>query len=158
MLLCPYRESKSIFRAYLQCQSGRFSVNIDLIYYRYQNAPEADLGDSPEFSQVYLRYQDTPNHLVIFEIDDSNFTENGFTYLSFNGDPKPKRNTFTLTNVNPFCLRTYSEDQGNYRFKVVFGQYLNRDWVHLEDFLFGTAARVDSEATITGARLGFIYI
>ena len=146
MLLCPYREFKSIFRAYLQCQSGRFSVNIDLVYYRYQNAPEADLGDSPEFSQADIK---TPNHLVIFEIDDSNFTENGFTYLSFNGDPKPKTNTFTLTNANPFCLRTYSEDQGNYRFKVVFGQYLNRDWVHLEDFLFGTAARIDSEATIT---------
>ena len=54
MLLCPYRESKSIFRAYLQCRSGRFSVTIDLVYYRYQNAPKADLGDSPEFSQVYL--------------------------------------------------------------------------------------------------------
>ena len=149
MLLCPYRESKSVFRAYLSCRCRGvfFPCHIDLVlwnsnYYRYPNVKGADLGDSSEFRQVYLRYQDTPNHAVTFEVDDSGLIENGFTC------PEHKRNIFTLTNVNPFYLRTYSNGQGNCRFKVVFGQYLDQHWVHLEDLPFGTTAQIDLEASI----------
>ena len=147
MLLCPYRESKSVFRAYLPCRSGIFRVTIDLVlwnsnYYRYPNVQEANLGDSPEPRQVYLRYQDTPNHAVTFEVDDSGLTENGFTC------PEHKRNIFTLTNANPSCVRIYSNEQGNCRFKVVFGQCLGWHWVHLEDYPLGTTAQIYLEASI----------
>ena len=52
-----------------------------------------------------------------------------------------------LTNSNPFCLRTYSAEQGNCHFKVAFGQCLGLDWVHMENFPL--TARIDSEAWIS---------
>ena len=117
-------------------------------YYRYPNLQEAGHGGSPEFRQVYLRYQDTPNHAVTFEVDDSGLTENGF--ICSNEDPEEHtENTFMLTNANPFCLRTYSAEQGNYRFKVVFGQLFGRDWVHMENFPLSTTAQIDSGALIS---------
>ena len=153
MLLCPYPESKSVFRIYLPCWTRDWSlVTINLVlwnsnYYRYPNVQEANFGDSAEFRQVYLRYQDTPNHAVTFEVDDSGFTENGF--ICSNEDLQEHTgNTFMLTNANPFCLRTYSAEQGNCRFKVVFGQCLGLDWVHVENFPLGTTPRINSEASI----------
>ena len=134
MLLCPYPGSKSVFRAYLPCRVSGSLVAINLVswnsnYYRYPEVQESDLGDSPEFRQVYLRYQDTPNHAVTFEVDDSDLTENGFIE-----DPEERTGkTFMLTNANPFCFRTYSEEQSNCCFKVIFGQCLGQNWVHLED-------------------------
>ena len=154
MLLHPYPESKSVFRAYLPCwNAGRPLVSINVVlwnsnYYRYPNLQEADFGSPPEFRQVYLRYQDTPNHAVTFKVDDSGLTDNGF--ICSNEDPEePTENTFMLTNANPFCLRTYSAKHGNYRFKVVFGQCFGRDWVHMENFPLSTTARIDSEALIS---------
>ena len=139
MLLCPYPECKSVFRIYLPCWTRDWSlVTINLVlwnstYYRYSNLQAAGLGGSPEFRQVYLRYQDTPNHAVTFEVDDSGLTENGF--ICSNEDPEENtENTFMLTNANPFCLRTYSAEQGNCHFKVAFGQCLGLDWVHMENF------------------------
>ena len=151
MLLCPYHESKSIFRAYLPCWNCGSLVAVNLVlwnsnYYRYPNVQEADLGDSPEFRQVYLRYQDTPIHAVTFEINDSNLTENGFTCS--NEHPEEHTGNFTLTDVNPFSVKTYSEEQGNSCFKVVFGQYLGRDWVHLDDFPLNAIPNIDEEASI----------
>ena len=153
MLLHPYPESKSVFRAYLPCWGNDPLVSINLVswnsnYYRYPNLQEAGLGGSPEFRQVYLRYRDTPNHAVTFEVDDSGLTENGF--ICSNEDPEEHtENTFMLTNANPFCLRTYSAGQGDYRFKVAFGQCFGRDWVHMENFPLSTTARIDSEALIS---------
>ena len=148
MLLRPYRESKSVFRAYLPCQSLGVPCHIDLVlwnsnYYRYPNVKGADLGDSSEFRQVYLRYQDIPNHEVTFEVDDSGLTENEFTC------PEHKRNIFTLTNANAFCVRTYFNERSNCHFKVVFGQYFGRHWVHLEDVPLGVTAQIDLGASIT---------
>ena len=153
MLLCPYRDSKSVFRAYLPCWSGR-SVTISLAlwnsnYHRYLTVQGDGLGDSPEFRQVYLRYQDTLNDAVTFEIDDNGLTENGFTCSSFNKNPKHKGNIFTLTDANPFCIGTYSEEQGNCRFKVVVGQCLGRHWVHVEDIPPGTNSRKHLKESIT---------
>ena len=67
MLLCPYRESMTVFRAYLPCWEDGPLAAINLVlwnsnYYRYPNMQGADLGDCPEFRQVYLRYQDIPHH------------------------------------------------------------------------------------------------
>ena len=140
MLLCPYRGSKFIFRAYLPCQFHGSLVTINLVlwnsyYYRYPNARKADLGDSTEFHQVYLRYQDTPNHAVTFDIDGSGLAENA-------------GNFFTLTNANPFHVETYSEKQGNGCFKVVFGQCLGQDWLYLADFPPGAVPNIDEEALI----------
>ena len=153
MLLCAYRESKSVFRAYLPCLSGISLVSIDLVlwnsnYYRYSNVWKTANSNSAEFRQVYLRYQDTLNYTVTFDIDDSGITENGFT-CSNEVPAEHAGNKFTLTNANPFCVKTYSEQQGNSCFKVVFGQCLGLDWVHLYyDFSLRTASLVDSEASI----------
>ena len=144
MLLCAYRESKSVFRAYLPCLiGGSFNfVSIDLVlwnsnYYRYSNVWQTADSNSAEFRQVYLRYQDTLNYTVTFDIDDSGITENGFT-CSNEAPAEHAGNNFTLTNANPICVKTYSEQQGNSRFKVVFGQCLGLDWVHLDyDFSLG---------------------
>ena len=37
-----------------------------------------------------------------------------------------------LTNTSPFCVKTYSEEQGDGRFEVDFAQCLGLDWVHLD--------------------------
>ena len=132
-----YRHSKCVFSAYLPCRYGDGSfVTIDLVlwdynYYRYPRWRGATLEKfSAEFRQVYLRYQDTPNHAVTFEIDDSVIIENGFT-CSHVDPTNLARNTFTLTNTNPFCVKTYSEERGNGYFQVDFGQCLGLDWVEL---------------------------
>ena len=155
MLLCAFRESKSVFRAYLPCSiDGSFNfVSIDLVlwnsnYYRYPNVWKSADQSSAEFRHVYLRYQDISNYPVAFDIDDSGITENGFACS--NEDPAEHAgNSFTLTNANPFCVKTYSEQEGNGCFKVVFGQCLGLDWVHsYYDFSLRTASLVDSEASI----------
>ena len=145
-----YRDSNCVFKAYLPCSyAWGNSVSIDLVLYKSNYCrcpsrwPRGDLEDSPaEFRQVYLRYQDTPNHTVTFDIDDSGLIENGFTCSHV--DPRNLTgNTFTLTNANPFCV-TYSEERGNSRFKVAFGQWFGLDWVHLDHFSSG----LDEEASI----------
>ena len=138
MLLRRYRDSNSVFKAYLPCLRGYGdAVSIDLVlwnsnYYRYPSTLDAVLEDSPpEFHQVYLQYQDTSNHTVTFDIVDSGIIENGFTCIRV----KPENltgNTLTLTNTSPFCVKTYSEERGNGLFKVDFGQCLGLDWVHLD--------------------------
>src|SRR5438128_5304518 len=112
MLSCRYGGSNSVFQAYLPCHSDGSLVTIDLVlwnsnYYRYTTRDIVSLEDSPaEFRQVYLRYQDTPNHtLVTFDIDDSGIIENGFTHTHV--DPESLAgNTITLTNADPFCVRS----------------------------------------------------
>ena len=48
-------------------------------------------------------------------------------------DPKNlTRNTFTLTNTNPFCVKTYFTERRDSYFNVDFGQCLGLDWVHLD--------------------------
>ena len=138
MLLRRYRDSNSVFRAYLPCLCGLgFLASVDLVlwnsnYYRYPSSLDASLeGSPPEFRQVYLRYQDTPNHTVTFDIDDGRIIENGFTCTHVN-PTNFTGSTFTLTNTNPFCVKTYSEKQGDGRFKVDFAQCLGLDWVHLD--------------------------
>ena len=110
---------------------------IDLVlwnsnYYRYPSTLDRDaLGDSPaEFHQVYLRYQDTSNHTVTFDIDDSGIIENGFTCTHVYPE-NLAGNTLTLTNTNCFCVRTYSEERGYRHFEVDFRQCLGLDYVHL---------------------------
>ena len=150
MLLRPYRDSNSVFRAYLPCYDyyKRDPVCMDLVlwdsnYYRYQSSRgDVILEDSPgEFRQVYLRYQYIPNHTVTFDIDDSEIIENGFT-CSRVWDTG--NFTLTLTNTNPFDVITYSEERGNGCFEVDFGQCFGLDWVHLYgarqswDWIYGT--------------------
>ena len=135
-----YRDSgNSVFKAYLPCRHG---VSIDLVlwnsnYYRYPSPwtwNATDLEDSPaKFRQVYFRYQDTPNHTATFEIDDSGIIDNGSTRSSVDTENLTS-NTFTLTDTNPFCVKTYSEEPGNGSFEVVFGQCLGLDWVRLNGF------------------------
>ena len=137
MPLRRYRGSDCIFRAYLPCRIHGSLVSINLVlwnsnYYRYPSTRAASIeASSAEFHQVYLRYQDTSNQTVIFDIDDSGVIENGFT--SSHMDPKnPTRNTFTLTSANPFCTKTYFTERGDGHFNIDFGQCLGLDWVHLD--------------------------
>ena len=138
MPLCRYRDSNSVFRAYLPCRTVYGSiVTIDLVlwnsnYYRYPPTRVAALEDCPtEFHQVYLRYQDTINHAVTFEIDDSGVIENGFTPSHVDAK-NLTRNMFTLTNTNPFCVKSYFTERGDGHFNIDFGQCLGLDWVHLD--------------------------
>ena len=156
MLLHPYPESKSVtFRAYLPCWNSGCSVSIDLVlwnsnYYRYLNVQAADVGDSAKFHQVFLRYQDTPNHAVTFKVDDGGLTENGFICSNeYPASEEHSVNTFMLTNANPFCFRTYSEEKSNCRFRVVFGQCLGEDWVHLQNSALGTSAWINFVTSIS---------
>ena len=151
MLFRRYRDSNSVFRAYLPCWHDNIGfVSIDVVlwnsnYYRYPSPGYAALEDSPaEFRQVYLRYQDTPNHTVTFDVDDSEIIENGFTY-SCGDSENLSGNTFTLTNADPFCAKTYSEEQGDGYFKVIFGQFFGQDWVHLDDFSSDTIFLLDDQ-------------
>ena len=136
MPLRRYRDSKFVFRAQLPCRDG-VGVSIDLVlwnsnYYRYTSTGGAALEDSPAgFRRVYLRYQDTPNHTVTFDIDDSAIIENGFTCSSA-APENLTGNTFTFTNSNSFCVKTYYHGRGNGRFKVGFGQCFGLDWVSLD--------------------------
>ena len=137
MPLCGFRDSYYVYRAFLPCQSQYGDpVSIDLVkwnsnYYRYPSMGSAALGPSTGFFQVFLRYQDTPNLTVTFDIDDSGTTENGF--ICSHANPKNLTgNTFTLTNTDPFCVKTYSEEEGSDCFEVNFGQCFGLDWVHLD--------------------------
>ena len=139
MPLRRYRDSNSVFRAYLPCWDGPGRVvSINLVlwnsnYYRYPSTQYATLEDSPtKFRQVYLRYQDPSNHTVTFDINDSAIIENGFTCSHVNLAGVHTGNTFTLTNMNPCCVKNYYEEGGNGRFEVGFGQCLGLDWVHLD--------------------------
>ena len=137
MLLRPFRDSDSVFRAFLPCHDGwRKMVSIDLAlwdsnYYRYSELDRSLLEDSPQFRQVYLRYQEMPCN-VTFEIDDSAITENGFACSAVYPE-ELTGNTLTLTPARPLCIRTYSERQGNSRFAVAFGQFFGQDWIHSID-------------------------
>ena len=137
MPLRRYRDSNCVFQAYLPCHpayGALVTINLVLLhsnYYRYPSTTAGVLEASPaEFHQVYLRYQDTSNHTVTFDIDDSGVIENGF--ISSHAIPEDTGNTVTLTDTNPFCVKTYSKERGNGRFKIDFGQCLGLDWVHLD--------------------------
>ena len=82
-------EDSPVVKALLPCYScpnAEEPVSINLIwqnsnYYKYSSASPSGLHarGSLEFCKVYLRYQDTLNDSVTFEIDDSAIIENGFT-------------------------------------------------------------------------------
>ena len=131
-----YHDSDCIFKAYLPCRTVYGSiVTIDLVlwnsnYYRYPSMIAALEASPAEFHQVYLRYQDTSNHAVTFDIDDSGLIENGFTSSHVITDDTGKM--FTLTDANPFCVKTYFTERGDGHFNIHFGQCMGLDWVHLD--------------------------
>ena len=138
MPLRRYRDSNCVFKAYLPCWSeSKDPVSIDIFlwnsnYCRYPSTGAVSLEDSSaEFRQVYLIYQDIPNHEITFDIDDSGIIENGFTC----SPEEDTRNTFTLTNTNPCCTKMYFEKHGVH-FRVCFGQCLGLVCVHLNNFFF----------------------
>ena len=135
MVLRPYRDSDSIFEAFLPCRNEFGSLvtiglaSWDSNCYRYPEVPASYLEGSLQFRQVYLRYQDIPCNIT-FEVDDSGITENGF--ICSEVSPSEHRgNTPTLTATSPVCIRTYSECQGNGHFAMAFGQCFGQDWIHM---------------------------
>ena len=136
MFLRCARDSDSVFEAVLPCRTswgppeticlGLWNSN----YYRY-SLPWGGLltRGNLQFRQVYLRYQDSLNCDVTFEVDDSAMTENGFTYC--NSCPSElKGNMLVLTGASPLCVRTYSNSQGDL-FAVAFGQCFSQGWIHV---------------------------
>ena len=138
MPLRRYHDSNCVFQAYLPCRVayGTFKlVTIDLVlwnsnYYRYPSTRAALEASPAKYHQVYLRYQDTSNHAVTFDIDDSRVIENIFT--SSHVITEDTGNPFTLTNTNPFCVKTYFTGRGDDHFNIDFGQCMGLDWVHLD--------------------------
>ena len=83
-----------------------------------------------QLRQVHLRYQDLPHRNTTFKIDDSTFTENGFTCP----DVYPTKfagNTFTLNNTNSLCNKIYSNSLTNHHFAMGLGQSFDKDWIHV---------------------------
>ena len=136
MVLRLYRNSDSVFQAWLPCRYNQLespaTVNLALWnsnYYRYPIA-EFPVERDLQFRQVYFRYQDIPNRDITFEIDDSVITENGLTCGDTHRSTLTK-NILTLPSTRPYCVKTYSQRQSNRRFTVAFGRCFGRDWVHL---------------------------
>ena len=137
LLLSPYRGSRTLFDAQLPCRQYPRGppVAITLVlwesnYYRWIVPPSFSPGASPQFHQVYLRYQDPPHRNITFEIDDNALTENDFTCC--NAYPKKfTGNTVTLTSIDPLCIKVYFDSQANHRFVVGLGQYFGKDWIHV---------------------------
>ena len=78
MPLCHYCDPETIFKAYLPCRDqGWPVVTIDLAfwdfnYYRHSlTVDKFPAIGSLDFWQIFLRYQDAPNHDMRFKIDDS---------------------------------------------------------------------------------------
>jgi len=41
-------------------------------------------------------------------------------------------NSFILTNTDTLCIKVYSNNQTGHCFAVGFGQFLGKDWIHVE--------------------------
>ena len=136
MLLRPYRDSNSVFEAWLPCRyfSSSAPVRIDLAlwnsnYYRYSSVSQRPRARTLQFCQIYLRYQDAYQD-VIFEIDDSTITENGFICNDAHSSQLPGT-TLTLTCTSSPCVKVYFNSQAGYRFVVALGQCFGQDWIHV---------------------------
>jgi len=138
LFLHPCVDSDSVFEALLPCRYGPsgppVAINLALWksnYYRYSMALCAGVPTKGtlQFRQLFLSYQDTSHHNVIFEIDDRAITENGFiecgTYPS-----NLAGNTVALTSTNPLCVKVYSDNQTNSRFAAGFGKCFGKEWIH----------------------------
>jgi len=69
--------------------------------------------------------------IAAFEIDDSTITERGFTYRS-TYPVKFTGNSFILTSMDTLCVKVYSNNQTGHCFAVGFGQFLGKNWIHIE--------------------------
>ena len=181
LFLRPYRDSRSVFQAWLPCYSHPFHspviINLALWnsnYYRYSSSvSQFPTEQKLEFRQLYLRYQGAQYRNATFEIDDSAIVENGLTCSNVY-PPELTGNALTLTGANPFCIRVYSDSQTNCRFAVAFGQCFGQDWIHCvcevpahgfswfdeEEFLVRGPERVQSmaEAPPRGERYGRVWV
>ena len=138
LLVRPCVDSSSVFEALLPCRSRprESPVPIKLAswksnYYRYSVPPQKISPEkkSLELQQLYLRYQDTPQRNVTFNVNDSMITANGFTYCGLYPS-KLTGNTHTLTGNDLPFLRVYVDREVNCRFAVGFGQCFGQDWMH----------------------------
>ena len=135
MLLRPEASSRTLFQARLPCRGRPWDppvvIALALWESNYYRCPSiAYSKEPPQFRQVYLRYQDPSHRNATFEIDDSALTENGFaccaTYpMKFSGD------TLTLTNIDPLCVKAYSDSLTNHLFVLGFRQSFGKDWIHV---------------------------
>ena len=140
MLLRPKADFPTLFDARLPCRGGPQGqpVTIRLAlwesnYYKCTELQYPQLSPlaSPQFHQVHLKYQDPPRCNTTFEINDCSLIENGFTCCAvypktFTGST----HTLTPTNINPLCVKIYSDNQAN-RFAVGLGQSFGKEWIHV---------------------------
>ena len=138
LFLHPCADSDSVFAAWLPCRCGSSfpPVVISLAswktnYYRYFSSlcGRFPIARTPQFRQLYLRYQDTPHHNAIFEIEDDAIVESGLTYCG-TFPSKLSGNVLTLTSSDPLCIKVYSDSQSGCRFAVGIGQCFGQDWIH----------------------------
>ena len=143
MLLDPYRDSDSLFKAWLPCRNEsdqRVFINLALCNSNYHRCALPRSGQLPtkqklQFRQVYLRYQHT-SPIVTFEIDDSAIAANGFACRGvYPSEMKGNTaSTLAVTHLDPLCARVYSNDQRGCRFVVAFGECFGQGWVHAIDY------------------------
>ena len=151
LLLYPCPSSRTLFYACLPCRRGPRglpeTIPLALWESNYYRCKVPGLGlftPSPQFHQVYLRYQDPPRRNITFEIDDSALTENGFTCC----DTYPNKftgNTLTLTSTDSLCVKVYADSQADHRFVVGLGQAFGKDWIDVvsDEPIFPTFPWVD---------------
>ncbi|KAL4074695.1 heterokaryon incompatibility protein-domain-containing protein [Scleroderma yunnanense] len=139
LLLDRYIGSRSVFKAWLPCCHHPWDPPVSITlslwksnYCRYFTLSQDAFATegTPQFRQVYLRYQDLLHRDITFEIDDSAITENGLTYCG-TIPSEPSKNTVTLTNTKPLCIKFYCDSQADCRFAVGFGQYFGQDWINV---------------------------
>ena len=155
LLNADTRFCTKLFHAWLPCRHRPRGPPVDISltswefnYYRWRMPSYAPFPTriSPQFHQVYLRYQGPPHRNTTFEIDDSALAENGFTCC----DAYPKKftgNTLTLTSTEPLCIKVYSDSQANnHRFVLCLGQTFGKDWIHVtsDEAIFPPLPWVDS--------------
>ena len=135
LFLCPHREPRIFFEAWLPCRRDPmdFPVAITLALWEsnYYRGPSTGCSEGPlRLRRVYLRYQDPPHRSTTFQIDDSALTDNGFTCF----DTYPRKftgDTLTLTGTNSLCIKVYSDSLTNHRFLVGLGLSFGKDWIHV---------------------------
>ena len=130
----------SVFTAWLPCRSGSSdAVGIHLAvwesnYYRYHTTrpigPPRPQGRTLELRQLHLRYQDMPHRDMIFEIDDRDIIEKGFTHCGVVPSHLTGKTKMITSNDLP-CTIVYSDHRTNNNFAVGIGQCFDQDWMEV---------------------------
>lgn len=145
--VAPYRESPSIFRAWLACSDKYLSpMTIDLAssksnYYRYFGA-DGIQSAFPVFRQLHMAYQDEPamRRELNFQLVHRTVSHSGFAFCGIFPDETPlTADQVKVSGLNGRVVLVYSDNSTHARFSVAFGHCFGEPWVHIDcDRSFGS--------------------